>query len=95
MNRKYYLQFFLLLTVILFSCSKKYWIVSKEKYEFKSGTGKPDFSDLNYWAAHPLKLDPSDSVPACIKNEIKDSLADVFFYILPVLPINLTAVGML
>jgi len=34
---------------------------------------------LNYWAAHPWKWDPSDSIPAPLKNEILDSLADVFF----------------
>ena len=34
---------------------------------------------MNYWAAHPWKHDPSDSVPKPLLNEIKDSLADVFF----------------
>ena len=34
---------------------------------------------MNYWAAHPWKHDPSDSVPKPLRNEIKDSLADVFF----------------
>lgn len=34
---------------------------------------------MNYWAAHPWKWDPSDSIPAPLKNEILDSLADVFF----------------
>lgn len=40
----------------------------------------PDYSNLYYWAAHPWKEDPSDSVPAPLKNQyIKDSVADVFF----------------
>jgi len=41
---------------------------------------KPDYSNLNYWAAHPWKWDPSDSVPEPLrKNYIKDSVVDVFF----------------
>jgi len=40
----------------------------------------PDYSNLYYWAAHPWKADPSDSVPAPLrKNYIKDSMVDVFF----------------
>lgn len=40
----------------------------------------PDYSQLRYWAAHPWKHDPSDSVPAAIKeNYIQDSTVDVFF----------------
>jgi hypothetical protein len=40
----------------------------------------PDYSNLYYWAAHPWKLDPSDSVPTPLKDQyIKDSVADVFF----------------
>jgi Protein of unknown function (DUF3089) len=64
--------------ISLFSCSDKYQSF-KSRYQFKSPDGKPDYSNLNYWAAHPWKQDPSDSVPAPLKNEIRDSLADVFF----------------
>ena len=40
----------------------------------------PDYSDLFYWAAHPLKWDPSDSVPKPLrKNYSKDTTVDVFF----------------
>lgn len=40
----------------------------------------PDYSDLFYWAAHPEKKDPSDSVPAPIKKDYRqDSSVDVFF----------------
>ncbi len=39
----------------------------------------PDYSNLYYWAAHPLKKDPSDSIPAFCLNEKSDSLADVFY----------------
>lgn len=41
--------------------------------------GKPDYSDLEYWAAHPWKWDPSDSVPAPLRDEPRDSIVDVFF----------------
>jgi len=39
----------------------------------------PDYSDLRYWAAHPNKKDPSDSVPKPLRNQQKDSSVDVFF----------------
>jgi hypothetical protein len=40
----------------------------------------PDYSSLIYWAAHPLKHDPSDSVPAFLQSSYTiDSSADVFF----------------
>ncbi len=39
-----------------------------------------DYSNLKNWAAHPLKEDPSDSLPALLKKDYyKDSLVDVFF----------------
>ena len=68
----------LILLVPLFSCSHKYQAF-RSLYRFKSPDGKPDYSDLNYWAAHPWKWDPSDSVPAPLRNEARDSIADVFF----------------
>lgn len=40
----------------------------------------PDYSDLHYWAAHPWKWDPGDSVPEPLRvGYQKDSVADVFF----------------
>jgi len=62
----------------LSSCSTQKYI-SSVSYNFKSDSGKPDYSNLNYWAAHPYKYDPSDNDPSCLKKEIKDTLADVFF----------------
>ncbi|HEU5165064.1 MAG TPA: hypothetical protein VFU29_05965, partial [Chitinophagaceae bacterium] len=42
----------------LFSaCSDKY-VAYKNLYQFKSEDNKPDYANLNYWAAHPLKWDP-------------------------------------
>jgi len=71
----------ILLAFLLFafsSCSDKY-LSFIHQYQFKSIDGKPDYSDLNYWAAHPRKYDPSDSIPAPLRNEIKDTSVDVFF----------------
>ena len=66
--------------LILTSCSQKNYISHKANYQFKSIDGKPDYSNLNYWAAHPWKWDPSDSVPTPLKNSyMNDSAADVFF----------------
>jgi hypothetical protein len=42
--------------------------------------GRPDYSQLAYWAAHPDKKDPSDSVPAPLQEStLYDSTVDVFF----------------
>ncbi|HRG82226.1 MAG TPA: DUF3089 domain-containing protein [Chitinophagaceae bacterium] len=63
---------------LFFSCSNKYRPF-QSLYTFKSGDGKPDYRQLDYWAAHPWKQDPSDSVPAGLISSPKDSIADVFF----------------
>ena len=40
----------------------------------------PDYSDINNWAAHPWKHDPSDSLPNALrKNYHPDSTIDIFF----------------
>ena len=60
-------------------CSKKNY-AQQTTYQFKSEIKIPDYSNLDYWAAHPWKKDLSDSVPADLKeNYRQDSLADVFF----------------
>lgn len=46
---------------------------------FTAGDSIPDYSDLTFWAAHPYKKDPSDSIPPFLKNEQRDSTVDVFF----------------
>lgn len=73
-----YLLFYILLITTLFSCSNKYQVF-KNNYQFKSPDNKPNYADLNYWAAHPGKWDPSDSIPAPLRNEPRDSMVDVFF----------------
>jgi hypothetical protein len=64
--------------LILSGCADKYLSFTNH-YTFKSETGAPDYSNLFYWAAHPAKWDPSDSIPQPLMTELKDSLADVFF----------------
>lgn len=68
---------FILFCAFSISCSpyKSY----RSKYDFKSETGLPDYSDLNYWAAHPWKWDPSDSIPKPLAGGIRDTTVDVFF----------------
>jgi hypothetical protein len=72
----------LLLVVLAFSaCSNKLAkIAQSPAYQFNSSNGVPDYSQLSYWAAHPKKYDPSDSVPAGLKADYRpDSTVDIFF----------------
>lgn len=70
---------FLFTTYFLCSCSKNNFS-SLPIYQFKSENNKPDYSNLNYWAAHPWKKNTSDSIPKPLRSSFyKDSLVDVFF----------------
>lgn len=69
---------FLFLPVFFLSCSKKY-LAFTDKYQFRSSDGNPDYSNLDYWAAHPWKWDPSDSIPEFLRADNRDSVVDVFF----------------
>ena len=77
---KYIFLYLLFLCIVcICSCSKKNFSTNAV-YQFKSIDGKPDYTNLNYWAAHPWKWDPSDSVPRPLrKNYMHDSIVDVFF----------------
>src|SRR5688572_24134058 len=68
----------IILAVSLASCSDKYHSF-RNQYQFKSPDGEPAYADLHYWAAHPWKWDPSDSIPRPLRNEPRDSSVDVFF----------------
>lgn len=62
-----------------YSCSNGF-NKHQTQYEFKSEDGTPDYSKIDYWAAHPWKHDTSDSIPLSLKNNFyRDSLVDVFF----------------
>lgn len=49
------------------------------KEAFKSEAGIPDYSQMEYWAAHPGKTDPSDTVPKPLRGRMGEKVADVFF----------------
>lgn len=73
---------FLLIAMItaflLHSCAPKY--AKTISSDTAGNTFQPDYSDYKNWAAHPYKYDPSDSVPAPLKNAYSyDSTVDVFF----------------
>jgi len=70
--------FFCAASVLFHSCSPKYHQFISE-YNFKSPNGEPDYGDLKYWAAHPYKKDPSDSIPFPLRSISNDSSVDVFF----------------
>jgi hypothetical protein len=54
--------------------------LSYTNYNFASVNGVPDYNSLNYWAAHPWKKDPSDSLPKALQKNYKpDSTVDIFF----------------
>ncbi|MHA4810178.1 DUF3089 domain-containing protein [Flavitalea flava] len=75
---------FLFLAPFLFlgSCSPGYsrYVSIYKAWRDTSGTGQPDYSRLECWAAHPNKKDPSDSIPLPLREgTIQDSVVDVFF----------------
>jgi hypothetical protein len=72
------LLFVSLLTNLLHSCTPSYKKYTKQ-YEVQRMNQNPDYSDLYYWASHPAKKDPADSVPGPLQNEKRDTIADVFF----------------
>jgi Protein of unknown function (DUF3089) len=72
---------FLLFTVMLIlfsSCAPSYY-KHVGKYSAEPKLTIPNYSNLFYWAAHPYKKDPGDSVPRPLQNEVADTSADVFF----------------
>lgn len=66
---------------ILQSCSPSYIsAIDKYKQTFsENNSSAPDYTNINYWAAHPWKKDFSDSTPKPLCLEMKDSIVDVFF----------------
>jgi len=69
----------LVLSVLFFcACAPKYQqVVTSQNIHHETA---PDYSSLDYWAAHPAKHDPSDSIPQPLRDEYSyDSTIDVFF----------------
>ena len=65
--------------LLLTACSNQYHRFASG-YRFSSPTGAPDYSNPDYWAAHPYKWDPSDSVPLHLRGHYqRDTTVDVFF----------------
>lgn len=73
--------FFLLVTGIMIftaSCTPKYRQYLPAYYSIQYS--KPDYSNPDFWAAHPDKHDPSDSIPSSLRsNHRADTGVDVFF----------------
>lgn len=68
-----------LLSLILSSCAPSYTRYINN-YNFSDKRTAPDYANLDHWAAHPWKKDPSDSVPKPLQKEyLPDSVVDVFF----------------
>lgn len=76
-----YLFYYCIVMLLLQGCSVNYTKLARQKgYTFKRSTATPDYSNLNYWAAHPWKKDPSDSIPKPLrKGFTADTTVDVFF----------------
>lgn len=71
---------FVFVCLFLMSCSKSNYSKYAPIYESEVINEVPDYSNLSYWAAHPDKKDPSDSIPKNVKsNQIASKDVDVFF----------------
>jgi hypothetical protein len=77
-NRSINVLFFFILFFFFSSCSSSKYL-TESNYQFKTVSGTPDYSSLNYWASHPWKIDAADNIPSSIQNKKQDSLVDVFF----------------
>ena len=63
---------------VITGCTEKYHAFV-EHYQFREKSMIPDYNKPVYWAAHPWKSDPSDSLPELLLTDKNDSLVDVFF----------------
>lgn len=61
------------------SVSRNNTVEKSDNKIVKTKGSEPDYSKLENWAASPFKDDASDSIPAFLKNEKRDTRADVFF----------------
>ena len=67
-----------IIACLLVSCSNK--IINTTNYNFKADDSKVFYTNLNYWAAHPLKKDMSDNVPKPLGSyDSTLKQVDVFF----------------
>lgn len=79
MNRIIISSFTGMLIFLSFGCATSKQPL-KNQYVFDTTVSSPNYANLDYWAAHPYKQDPSDSVPKPLRNgHVADSSVDVFF----------------
>jgi hypothetical protein len=73
--------FFLASIILLAGCAQSNYAKYGPKYEKEVLGDVPDYSNLNYWAAHPDKRNPSDSIPNGVtdNNFVPKKSVDVFF----------------
>jgi len=70
----------LFIIVLMSSCAQSNYAKLEPFYEKQNLGDMPDYSNLNYWASHPNKKSPSDSVPAELSKTYHPvQLVDVFF----------------
>jgi len=75
---RYYISFVLL--IIITGCAQSNYSKYAPIYDKVTLADIPDYSKLEYWAAHPNKRNPSDSIPRDIKTSVASSKdVDVFF----------------
>lgn len=72
--------FYIILIISFSQCTSNGYMKLQPQYEQEQLGLVPDYSQLAYWAAHPDKRDPSDSLPKPLKKDFQASdKADVFF----------------
>ena len=69
----------LLIISLAFSCSPAYYKKISGSSVSTKNEMAPDYSKMEFWAAHPFKHDPSDSISSGIHDAYRDSTVDVFF----------------
>ena len=71
----------MLVALGLMACGGSKYAKYEPQYAPPAGAvaNRPDYGNLYYWAAHPGKHSPADSVPEPYRNEPKDTSVDVFF----------------
>lgn len=79
-SKKGFLLVQLILVFTCIGCFPSYELqTSNYKTIFTTADSVPDYADLKFWAAHPWKKDPSDSIPKPLRKQTIDSSVDVFF----------------
>jgi hypothetical protein len=73
--------FLLIALISMAGCSQSNYAKYGPIYEQVVLSEVPDYSNLNYWAAHPNKKNPSDSIPKGILEDkaVPQKAVDVFF----------------